>query len=113
MTILQYHLPFAPADLLNVTVVFLQEAHRLDLDFSVRDGIHILQYALKRLAQDPQHPLSKDAAWQEALVRVLGEEAQNLDALSRKRARSLGDQRLLRGLGDFFFESDDPLHPDR
>jgi MoxR-like ATPase len=113
LAILHYHLPFAPADLLNLTVGFLQEAHRLDLDFSVRDGMHILQYALKRLAQDPQHPLSKDAAWQEALVRVLGEEAQNLDALSRKRARALGDQAPLRGLGDFFFESDDPLHPDR
>jgi MoxR-like ATPase len=113
LAILRYVLPFAPADLLNLTVGFLQEAHQLDLDFSVRDGIHILQYGLKRLAQDPGHPLSKDAAWQEALVRVLGEEAQNLDALSRKRARALGDHTASRGLGDFFFESDDPLHPDR
>jgi MoxR-like ATPase len=113
LAILTYHLPFAPADLLSLTVSFLQEAHRLDLDFSVRDGIHILQYALKRLAQDPQHPLSKDVAWQQALIRVLGEEAQDLSALSRKRARALGDQASLRGLGDFFFEGNDPLHPDR
>ena len=113
LEILTYHLPFAPADLLSLTVEFLQEAHRLDLDFSVRDGIHILQYALKRMAQDPQHPLSKDAAWQESLVRVLGEEAQDLSALSRTRARALGDQGPLRGLGDFFFEGNDPLHPDR
>jgi MoxR-like ATPase len=113
LAILKYHLPFAPGDLLNVTVDFLQEAHGLDLDFSVRDGIHILQYALKRLAQDPQHPMSKDRAWQESLVRVLGEEAQDLSALSRKRTRALGDQGSLRGLGDFFFEGNDPLHPDR
>jgi MoxR-like ATPase len=113
LAILKYHLPFAPADLLNLTVDFLQDAHRLDLDFSVRDGLHILQYALKRMAQDPQHPLSKDTAWQEALIKVLGEEAQDLSALSRKRARALGDQGPLRGLGDFFFEGNDPLHPDR
>jgi MoxR-like ATPase len=113
LAILKYHLPFASADLLSLTVGFLQEAHQLDLDFSVRDGIHMLQYALKRLAQDPQHPLSKDAAWQEALVRVLGEEAQDLNTLSRKRTRALGDQGPLRGLGDFFFEGNDPLHPDR
>src|SRR5213080_2727264 len=54
---LKYHLPFSPGDLLTLTVGFLQDAHALDLDFSVRDGIHILQYALKRLAQDPQHPM--------------------------------------------------------
>jgi MoxR-like ATPase len=113
MAILKYHLPFAPGDLLGLTVGFLQEAHGLDLDFSVRDGIHILQYALKRLAQDPHHPMSKDAAWQESLVRVLGEEAQDLSTLSRKRARAFGDQTSLRGLGDFFFEGNDPLHPDR
>jgi hypothetical protein len=113
LAILKYHLPFAPGELLAMTVNFLQEAHRLDLDFSVRDGIHILQYALKRMAQDPQHPLSKDEAWQESLVRVLGEEAQDLGTLSRKRTRALGDQAVARGLGDFFFEGDDPLHPDR
>jgi len=113
LAILKYHLPFAPADLLSLTVSFLQDAHHLDLDFSVRDGIHILQYALKRMAQDPQHPLSKDAAWQESLVQVLGEEAQDLGALSKKRARALGDQGTLRGLGDFFFEDNDRLHPDR
>ena len=113
LAILKYHLPFAPADLLSLTVSFLQDAHELDLDFSVRDGIHILQYALKRMAQDPQHPLSKDAAWQESLIQVLGEEAQDLGALSKKRARALGDQGTLRGLGDFFFEDNDRLHPDR
>jgi len=113
LAILKYHLPFAPADLLSLTVSFLQDAHHLDLDFSVRDGIHILQYALKRMAQDPQHPLSKDAAWQESLIQVLGEEAQDLGALSKKRARALGDQGTLRGLGDFFFEDNDRLHPDR
>lgn len=113
LAILRYHLPFAPADMLALTVDFLQEAHQLNLDYSVRDGIHMLQYALKRRAQDPEHPLAKDEAWREALVKVLGEEALDLQTLSRRRKRALGDQPLPQGMGDFFFESDDPLHPGR
>jgi len=113
LAILRYHLPFAPADMLAVTVDFLQEAHQLNLEFSVRDGIHLLQYALKRLAQQPGHPVAKDAVWREALVKVLSEEALDLESLSRRRKRALGDQALPQGLGDFFFEGDDPLHPGR
>lgn len=113
LAILRYHLPFTPADLLTLTVDFLQEAHQLNLEYSVRDGIHILQYALKRRAQDPDHPLAKDEAWREALIKVLGEEALDLPSKSQRRKRALGDHPLPQGLGDFFFESDDPLHPGR
>ncbi|MGH7230754.1 MAG: AAA family ATPase [Nitrospiraceae bacterium] len=113
LAILRYHVPFSPAEMLALTVDFLQNSHQLSLEFSVRDGIHILQYALKRLAQDPAHPLSRDAAWREALLKVLGEEALDLEGLSRRKKRALGDHPLPHGLGDFFFESDNPLHPDR
>ena len=37
MAILQYHLPFAENDLLEMTVDFLQKSHQLDLDFSPRE----------------------------------------------------------------------------
>ena len=113
MAILRYHLPFAPQDVLTLTVDFLQEAHHLDLGYSVRDGIHLLQFALKRLAQDPSHPISRDKVWREALIKVLGEEALDLEGVSRQRKRVIGGQSVPRGLGDFFFEPDDPLHPDR
>lgn len=113
LAILKYHLPFAPADLLGLTVEFLQRSHDLRLDFSPRDGLHILQYALKRLAQDRQHPLSADQAWREALEKVLGEDAFDLDGMARQRQRMLGGQVLPAGLADFFFEPEDPLHPDR
>lgn len=113
MAILRYHLPFAPAELLKMTADFLQHAHTLHLEFSVRDGIHVLQYALKRLAQDSSHPLARDKAWREAVVKVLGEEALDLQTLSQRRQRVHGNQSLPQGLGDFFFEGDDPLHPDR
>src|SRR4029453_2398503 len=71
MAILQYHLPFAAEEMLAMTVEFLQRAHELKLDFSPRDGINVLRYALKRLAQDPAHPLAQDAAWRESVEKCL------------------------------------------
>jgi len=112
LAILRYHLPFAEEELLQMTVVFLQKSHQLDLDFSPRDGIHILQYALKRLVQEKDHPVSKDLIWQEAIAKVLGDEALDLDGMAAKKQRALGDDRLPMGLGDFFFNEDSPLHPD-
>jgi MoxR-like ATPase len=112
MRILHYHLPFAKPELLALTVEFLQKAHELKLDFSPRDGINLLRYAIKRMAQDNKHPLSQDAAWRESLLCVLGEEAGDLDELARSKRRALGGQQTPMGLADLFFDSDDPLHPD-
>jgi MoxR-like ATPase len=112
MAILRYHLPFARAELLALTVEFLQKAHELKLDFSPRDGINLLRYAIKRMAQDPDHPMSQDAAWRESLVCVLGEEAADLEELARRKRRALGGQHTPMGLADLFFDSDDPLNPD-
>jgi len=112
MEILQYHLPFADVEMLNLTVEFLQEAHELKLDFSTRHGINVLRYALKRIAQDSNHPLSKDEAWCESLKGCLGEEALDLKTLAEKKSQTLGGDVVPLGLGDFFFSPDDPLHPD-
>ncbi|MEW6751708.1 MAG: AAA family ATPase [Candidatus Latescibacterota bacterium] len=112
LAILRYHLPFAQDELLQITVAFLQKAHRLDLDYSPRDGIHIVRYALKRLAQQEAHPLAQDEAWAEALDRVLGKEAADLDRLAAQRRRSLGDAAPSIDLDDFFFDEDDPLRPE-
>lgn len=113
MAILRYHLPFVEDDMLTLTVDFLQRAHDLNLEFSPRDGIHILQYALKRLAQDREHPLHKDQAWAESLECVLGEEALDLEQLAEQRQRALGGEMPGMNLGDFFFGTDDPLNPDK
>jgi hypothetical protein len=112
LAILRYHLPFAEPELLALTVNFLQQAHELHLDFSPRDGINILRYALKRMAQDREHPLSRDDAWREALFCVLGDEAADLDSLAHRKRRAMGGQHAPLGLGDLFFSPDDPLHPD-
>ena len=113
LAILQYHLPFAESDMLAMTVDFLQQSHDLQLDFSPRDGINLLRYAMKRLSQDPDHPLARDRVWREALERCLGEDAIDLQSLAERRERTLGGDSVPLGLGDFFFPPDDPLHPDR
>ncbi|MBI4252239.1 MAG: AAA family ATPase [Candidatus Tectomicrobia bacterium] len=113
LAILQYHLPFAPAEMLAITVDFLQEAHGLDLGYSPRDGLHILQYALKRMAQDPKHPLGQDEAWREALVKVLGDEALDLRTLAKRRRQALGEELPPMDFGDFLFGGDSPLNPGR
>ncbi|MBT6156657.1 MAG: AAA domain-containing protein [Planctomycetaceae bacterium] len=112
LAILQYHLPFADVEMLNLTVEFLQESHALKLDFSTRDGINVLRYALKRIAQDSDHPLGKDAAWRESLKKCLGDDALDLRALADRKSQTLGGNAVPMGLGDFFFAPEDPLHPD-
>ncbi|VAX38728.1 MoxR-like ATPases [hydrothermal vent metagenome] len=112
MAILQYHLPFAGDEMLNLTVEFLQESHELKLDFSTRDGINTLRYALKRLQQNPDHPLGKDHAWAESLQSCLGDDALDLKSLAERKSQTLGGNAVPLGLGDFFFSPDDPLHPD-
>ncbi len=113
MAILKYHLPFAESELLEMTVNFLQKSHQLDLEFSPRDGLHILQYAMKRLIQDKDHPIAKDTIWKESIQKVLGDDALNLDEMAEKKNRALGQTQLPQGLGDFFFDEDSPIHPDR
>lgn len=112
LAILQYHLPFAEADMLSLTVEFLQQSHQLKLDFSTRDGINLLRYAMKRLEQHADHPLNRDQLWKESLRHCLGEDALDLDRLARRQRRTLGGDSVPLGLGDFFFNQDDPLHPD-
>jgi MoxR-like ATPase len=112
MAILKYHLPFAEAEMLNLTVDFLQRAHELNLDFSTRDGINVLRFAMKRLIQNDKHPAGKDALWGEALAACLGEDAVDLERLSRRKRQTLGGEATPMGLGDFFFDPEDPLHPD-
>ncbi|MCC9644651.1 AAA family ATPase [Rhodopirellula sp. JC740] len=113
MAILQYHLPFAEPEMLALTVDFLQRSHELKLDFSPRDGINLLRFAIKRMKQDPNHPIAHDVAWQEALEKCLGDDAVDLETMAERRKRTLGGDAVPLGLADLFFDADDPLHPDR
>ena len=50
---------------------------------------------------------------QESIQKVLGDDALNLDGMAEKKNRALGESQLPQGLGDFFFDEDSPIHPDR
>jgi MoxR-like ATPase len=49
LEIMKANLPFAEEEILEYVVDFLQTAHEADERYSVRDGINIARYALKRL----------------------------------------------------------------
>ncbi|MFH0845690.1 MAG: AAA family ATPase [Pseudomonadota bacterium] len=51
LRILEANLPFADEEILDYVVDFLQGAHEADERYSVRDGINIARYALKRLVE--------------------------------------------------------------
>ncbi len=88
--ILKYNLPYAPEQVLEYVVRFLQVAHHLGEPYTVRDGINVARYALKLMGakrsirgdikQDPQAasdetPLPERKALEQAIVMILGAEA--------------------------------------
>jgi len=92
--ILEVNLPFSDAAILDYVVSFLQAAHAADERYTVRDGINIARYALKRLKQAPVETVGpKDVlpsrrkkveeaeaarvrlALEEAVLKTLGEDA--------------------------------------
>lgn len=74
LAILRENLPFADDKILDYVTNFLQEAHRAEERYTVRDGINIGRYAMKLIASDE----SADAL-QFAIRHVLGDEALRYD----------------------------------
>ena len=58
--ILKSNLPFADDEILEYVVEFLQTAHEANERYSVRDGINIARYALKRLVESGERLISTD-----------------------------------------------------
>jgi len=54
--ILKYNIPFAPDELIEMAVDYLQKAHRHYLRFTSRDGVNILRYCVKLAAMDKADP---------------------------------------------------------
>ena len=84
--ILEENLPFSDAAILDYVVDFLQTAHAADERYTVRDGINIARYAMKKMKMDgsteappgdaPQPTvLARRIALRDAVRHVLGEEA--------------------------------------
>jgi MoxR-like ATPase len=55
--ILYYNIPFAPDELLEMAVEYLQRAHGHYLRFTSRDGVNILRTAIKLAHQQGKEPL--------------------------------------------------------
>jgi MoxR-like ATPase len=73
MAILKQNLPFSDDDILKYVVSFLQLAHAGDEPFTVRDGINMARYAIKRAKQAKTAVTRAHLA--EAVTRTLGDEA--------------------------------------
>lgn len=71
--ILRQILPLAPEDMLEYVLRFLRAAHEADDRFTIRDGINLTRYALKRRAQDPKRDSYRLLA--ESVRLILGPEA--------------------------------------
>lgn len=77
LAILKYNVDFAPESLLRMCAEFLQESHRHRLDYSTRDGINIMRFAIKLNAR---MGLPLDSAFHRAIVQILGEGAEDFEA---------------------------------
>lgn len=79
LAILRENLPFADDDILEYVTDFLQQAHRSEERYTVRDGINIGRYALKLIKGDETGLFENGRRWTAAIDfairQTLGEEA--------------------------------------
>lgn len=73
LAILKQNLPFSEDQVLRYVVAFLQTAHGNDEPFTVRDGVNIARYAIKR-ARQAESAVGRPYLV-EAIKRTLGDEA--------------------------------------
>lgn len=74
--ILKENLPFADDKILDYVVLFLQRAHAANESYTIRDGINIARYALKRI-HSLGNPSDISGLLRQSVVMTLGEEAEN------------------------------------
>ncbi len=110
MAILKYNLHFAPDEILELTLDFLQRSHEAQLDHSIRDGLSIARYVLKIRNYSPrERNLPWKDTFQKAVEQVLGKDALDI----KKRSSQINRQNLanLAFLEDFFTNEKDWLEP--
>jgi MoxR-like ATPase len=119
LRILKYHLPFAPDEILELTVSFLEGAHKHGLGYSTRDGINIARYAVKMARREgqtgtPAHEQtsSKDR-FARSVRRILGDDAMDFEkhALKKQAPQFLDLREFFATVNDLDLdaeEDDDP-----
>ncbi len=109
LQILKYNIPDSTEETLELCVNFLQQAHELDLPYSIRDGINAIRYTLK-LKQ--QSDTSIKDLFDQAIMQILGKEALDLEGLANRR-KLIHPNIPGMDMGEFFFDTDDDdLNPD-
>ncbi|MEX1012177.1 MAG: MoxR family ATPase [Waddliaceae bacterium] len=73
--ILKENLPFAPDEIMDYIVNFLQKSHANGENYTVRDGINIGRYALKRIASLQASPENVEPLIRQSIIMTLGDEA--------------------------------------
>ncbi len=76
--------------MLGLTIDFLQKSHSLDLSYSVRDGMNVLRFAIKRMMQAGDHPIAKDKLWRQSLEMVLAKKHLTLNGKQRTPSYAWG-----------------------
>jgi len=107
--ILHYNVDFAPESLLRQCAGFLQDSHRHRLDYTLRDGINILRFAIK-LHHVRDMPL--EDAFHEAVRRVLGPDAEDFEARAREALIQEGNMVDFASLFGSLDPADDPEEED-
>lgn len=82
--ILRENLPFGEEQILQYVTEFLQQAHRADERYTVRDGINIARFAMK-LRHMTKSRLEPRSAIHVAILQTLGEEALRYVPVDRSR----------------------------
>lgn len=108
LEILKYNIPFADEEILDLAVNFLQQAHTIDLPYSIRDGINVIRFTLKQKQCNPQGEVA--ALFQKSLLSICGTDI--FAQLDKPDNSPLVDP-IEMNLGDFYFdEDDDDINPD-
>ena len=78
LKILKYNLPFSSEEVLEYCVNFLQNAHKHDEPYTVRDGINIIRYYMKtRVLKNKNKDILDEKQFKTAILSVLDENAIN------------------------------------
>jgi len=76
LEILKYNLPFAPPQILDYCVDFLQNSHSFDEPYVVRDGINIIRYYMKtRESNKKDKKRLNKKEFKSSMVHILEQEA--------------------------------------
>jgi MoxR-like ATPase len=107
LEILKYNIPFAPPELLELAIQFLQRSHEQELPHSIRDGLNAIRYTLKKqqFSKEKEFP----PIFEDAIKMILGDDV--FDIVTKPDSSRMVEPSEM-NIGDLFFDEEDDLNPD-